>query len=249
MKTTTLVKWIPYVIIFLLGTGLFFVQKRSNNLQRELKTEIKLKNALIDSVSIYKNKEGELVAEKLSLQTSIKKLQELNDNLTDNQQDLVNRIKNLKKDKETIAAALIKSNIIIDSLMKTQIVVVNDSLNSVSFKDSTKFIKYDIVVGEVKRVSTLKTPTLTFKQFELPNDQFIEFSWKNNKKEGYPVTFSVTNTNPYFKTYNIDSYIIPEVDKPIIKPTWWQKNKVVIKQVGTVGLSVGIGAFLVYMLK
>jgi hypothetical protein len=66
-------------------------------------------------------------------------------------------------------------------------------------------------------------PTLTFQYLTLPNTQFIEFHWKNDKKVGYPVAFSVTNTNDYFRIINIDSYIIPEIKQSTLKPTFWSK--------------------------
>ena len=67
------------------------------------------------------------------------------------------------------------------------------------------------------------TPTLTFQSLTLPNTQFIEFHWKNDNKVGYPVAFSVTNTNDYFRIINIDSYIIPEIKQSTLKPTFWSK--------------------------
>ena len=66
-------------------------------------------------------------------------------------------------------------------------------------------------------------PTLTFEKFELNNTQFIEFHWKSEPKNGYPVSFSVSNSNKYFQTYDIESYTIPEIKKSELKPTFWQK--------------------------
>ena len=85
-------------------------------------------------------------------------------------------------------------------------------------------------------------PTLMFNKFLLPNEQFIDFHWNDNKKEGYPVSFSVTNTNQFFKTIDIDSYIIPNIDKEVLDPTGWQKfTKWTVKN-GKIIITVGVGA-------
>jgi len=137
--------------------------------------------------------------------------------------------------------------------MGTGIVVVDPDSNRVTFIDSTEFLIYDIEIGKVMRASPLADPTILFKSLSLPNKQFIEFHWENNKKEGYPIMFSVSNSSPYYKTYNINSYAIPELQKEVVNPNGWQKvgqwfkrnGKTVLYVAG--GAAVGAGATYVIM--
>ena len=73
------------------------------------------------------------------------------------------------------------------------------------------------------------------------NTQFIEFHWKNEKKIGYPIAFSVTNSNDLFKTTNIDSYVIPEIKKETVKPSFWNNLGTFFNTTGGKVLWFGIG--------
>ena len=215
---------IVVIILLLLGVagGWYIYQNNVKNLKSKLETEKKLETALLDSAKVYQNNKGEWVTEKLTLQDNIKNLNSLNAQLTTNQKDLLARIADVNKKNTTIAAALIQSDVIVDSLKNITKALIDTTNKNITFQDSTKNLKYKIKVSNV--VPTIKlNPSLTFQYLSLPNTQFIEFHWKNDKKVGYPVAFSVTNTNDYFKTINIDSYIIPEIQKPVLKPTFWQK--------------------------
>ena len=248
-------RWAIVVILILLlvGGGIFKIQ---NNRIKEWKdkhqTEVKLRNALIDSVDYYQNELGETVAEKLTLQTTVKNLEEINEDLTASQQELLRRVKQADDENKVIAAALIEAQATIDSLMGDGWVVVNPEDSTINFSDSTEFLLYDITIGNAFASSPLKDPTIMFNHWNMPNKQFIDFQWKDNKKEGYPVTFSVSNSNPYFKTQNINSYIIPEIQKEVLDPTGWQKvGKWFTKNgkiIGFVAGGVVIGATGTYIL-
>jgi hypothetical protein len=242
---------IVVIVLLVLGVagGWYLYQKKVNNLKTELDLATKLKNALLDTVTVYQNKQGEWVAEKLTLQETLANLNKINSQLTTEQKDLLARVAAANKQNTVIAAALIASNVTIDSLKNLTKPIV-DSLNkSITFIDSTKNLKYDIRIGNVVPVLKL-TPTLTFRNLTLPNLQYIEFFWKNDKKDNYPVAFSVTNSNEYFKTMNIDSYIIPQVNKSTLKPTFWQKVGDFFTKSGGkfawfgAGAGVGIAAYL-----
>jgi hypothetical protein len=118
----------------------------------------------------------------------------------------------------------------------------------VQFVKNDSTMKYDLIVHNVQPID-LELPKLEFKKFELPNTQFIEFHWKDERKEGYPISFSVTNSNPYYKVYNIDSYAIPELNKVELKPNFWQKLAKFSKSTGGkiafFGVGVVTGAVLV----
>jgi len=244
----TLIPYISTIVAVILFAVVFIMSKQNSKLSSDLQLETKLKNALLDTVKTYKNERNELVSEKLTLQFK------LNEKEFENY-DLVKRIKETEKKNATLekkvsvfAAALIRSEIIIDSLQQSN-VNVSEKDSSVTFTSKNpKELKYTLLV---KPVLTLKDrkPELTFVDFSLPNEQFIEFHWINNVKEGYPVSFSVTNTNRYFKTVDINSYVIPEIIKPEIKPTFWQKLNKISKSGGADLLYIGIGVIAALILK
>jgi hypothetical protein len=213
---------IVVLLLLIMGAIIYFQHKSILKLKDKYQTEVKLRNALLDTMKVYQNKEGEWVAEKLTLQETLANLNKINSQLSAEQKDLLARVKEANKKNTIIAAALIESNVIIDSLKNLTKPIIDTINKNITFRDSTKNLKYDIKIGNVMPVLKLN-PTLTFQSLMLPNTQFIEFHWKNDKKIGYPVAFSVTNTNDYFKTINIDSYIIPEIQKQTIKPTFWKK--------------------------
>lgn len=238
---------IPYVLLVLfIAAGAYYFNK-VNKLEVSLESETNLRLALVDSVSYYKNQRNELVAEKRTMQFK------LDDKEFENK-ELVKRIKETEKKNATlekrvtvIAAALIESQVKIDSLQKSK-VFVSEKDSSVTFKSTDPNLVYEL---KVKPVYTFpnQPPQLTFVDFKIPNKQFIEFHWRNNPKEGYPISFSVTNTNPYFKTVNIESYAIPEIYKPDIKPSFWKRVGNHLKSGGKDLIYVGVGAGLVLLLK
>lgn len=239
-------KLIPYLLILvLIGSTAYYVN-RSHNLKADLVGEINLTNALLDTVITYKNKNGQLVSEKRTLQTDFDNLEEINGFLTETQKELVRNIDELEKRYTIIAAALIKTRVEIDSI-RDGMVVVDTNENTITISDSLPNIQYIFVVKKVRALSVYEKPEFTIRKLNLPNTQFIEFHWRNNKKEGYPVSFSVSNSNKYFKTVDIDSYIIPEIKKSTIKPTFWQKvGKTGKKSIPYfIGGAIGAGAALI----
>ena len=178
------------IILLLLGVagGFYLYQNKVNNLKNDLDLANKLKNALLDSATVYQNKKGEWVTEKLTLQETLKNLGKINDQLTSSQKELLARINEADKKNTTIAAALIQTQIIIDSLMHhghTEVDTINKTL---SFTDSLRNAKKNIILtydfkinGAIPAIFDIK-PTLLIKSLGLPNTQFIEFHWKNDKK-------------------------------------------------------------------
>jgi len=248
-------RWAIALVILLLLVGGIFISIQRNNVKEwknKYQTEVKLKNALIDTVTFTKNQYGEVVAEKLTLQTTVKDLEKMNEDLTASQKELLARVKVADKENSIITAALIEAQVVIDSLLAAGFVVVNPEDSSIVFTDTTEFLVYDIQVGKVLPASPEIKPTLMFNYLMMPNTQFVEFHWKNEKKEGYPIEFSVSNSNKYFKTYDINSYAIPELQKKVINPTGWQKvGQWFVKNgkvVGFVAGGIAIGAGGTYML-
>ena len=241
---------IVVVLILILFAIVYFQNKKIANLKDKYQSEVKLKNALVDSTHYYVNKNNELVAERLTLQGTIKNITDFNNKLDAAQKELMDRVKGIEKTNYTIAAALIQTNVIIDSLRKGK-VSVDTRDSSITFSDSTKNIQYKIVVSNVKPSNMNVLPILNFNRFVLPNKQFIEFHW-GTKKLGYPISFSVSNSNEYFKTYDINSYAIPELKKEVVDPSAWGKFTSWIsgngKFIVTIGIAGAAGAGAMWFL-
>jgi len=241
------------LILMLVGGWVMNLQRNKiNEWKNKHQTEVKLNNALTDSVGYYVNELGEVVAEKLTLQTSVKNLEDKNEQLTASQKELLARVKVADKENKVIAAALIEAEALIDSLMGDGWVVINPEDSTIHFGDSTEFLLYDITIGNAFASTPKKDPTILFNHFSMPNKLFVDFQWKDNKKEGYPITLSVSNSSPYYKTLDINSYIIPEIIKEELSPTGWQKvGKWFTKNgkiIGFVAGGVAVGAAGTYIL-
>lgn len=226
-------------LLLLGGSAYHFWQIEKHNDQHLL--DKNLQTALTDTLKSYQNKEKEWVHEKLTLQTDIKDLKDEKIILTKNQQELIRRIEQISKDNTVISAALIEMGLKLDGLINNKPVVENDS--TIQFSTNTDSIKYEIAINNVKPSGT-KLPSLEFRKFEMPNTQFIEFHWKDNKKEGYPVSFSVTNSNPYYKVYDINSYAIKELTRENVKPTFWMKLGNLSKSTGGKIVIFGAGVLV-----
>ena len=249
VKTYTVVNWkqiLPYVIIVILGVIIYFYSNRASNLNDKLSSEVKLRTALLDTVDTYRNSRNELVSEKLTLQASIRELQKMNGQLSDNQKELLQRVKELGRKSDLIAAALFETNVTLDSIRNGK-VVVDTTNKTVTISDTLPDVRYMFIVRNVKPAKLGVDPSLTIKDLTFPNKQFIEFHW-DKKRENYPVSFSVSNSNKYFKTTNVDSYIIPEIQKPLVKPTFWQKLGTGFKKSGKYAIAAGIGALTVFLI-
>lgn len=227
------------LLLLILGAGYHF-NKLSEKNAKILEKE-NLSKALTDSVHHYKNKEGEWVSEKLTLQSSLKDLNDKNLILTSNQKELIKAVQDINKHNQVIDAAMIDMGVKLDGLKSSEQVIETDSTEKFVSNPKDTTLNYEIIVNNVKRFNPSILPTLDFKKFQLPNKQTVEFHWKNDKKEGYPVTFTVTNSNPYYKVYNIDSYAIPELTRPNVKPTFWEKLGKLSKSTGGKIVFVGIG--------
>jgi hypothetical protein len=238
---------IVLLLLLIFGAGYHFDQINKKN-QKILEKE-NLGKALTDSVHRYKNKEGDWVNEQLTLQTDLKDLKDKNLNLTTNQQNLVKAVDAINKHNQVISAAMIQMGVKLDGLTSSEPVVETDSTERFTSNPKDTTLTYEIIVNNVKRYNPNILPTLDFRKFDLPNTQTVEFHWKDDKKEGYPISFTVTNTNPYYKVYNIDSYAIPELTKANVKPNFWQKLGKFSKSTGGkiifFGAGVIVGAALV----
>jgi len=134
------------------------------------------------------------------------------------------KVKEVNEKNAIITAALIQANFKVDSLLHAGTVIVDTTNKTVEFIETNNpDIKYDFKAFGVLPYPINSKPTLIINSLFLPNEQFVEFHWKNEKKNGYPIAFSVTNSNKYVKVSNINSYAIPELQKEIVNPNGWQK--------------------------
>lgn len=253
MKTTLNInlKTIIIVVVILLvifGGGFGWLGKRLDLANDQLSQQIHLTEALQADIAYTKNKLDEEVATKKSLQTDIRTLNDQNLNLTKNQEELLWRVKSVQKDNDLISAALVETQATLDSIrFENTKVTVSKIDTSITFAENNDSISFDITIGKAQPASPLVMPTLTFNSLMIPNKQFIEFHWDDNKEyKQKPISFSISNSNPLMTTINVDSYIIPEVNKNALKPTGWQKvggffkNRKVELIVGSIGMAIGI---------
>jgi len=243
-------RWLIALVILII-LGQYGIIRLKNNkiadLSGKYETEVKLKNALLDSVTYYQNAHKEWVAEKLTIQESVKNLEKMYGQLNDMQRELIARVKEVNKKNDVITASLVKTEIKIDSLLhrtdKGGTTTIDTTKKSVTFTDTTAVdFKYDIKIGNIIPAYPKIEPYLLFKSIEIPNEQFAEFHWKNDKKKGYPISFSISNSNKYIKVLNVESYAIPPLDKVKLNPNGWQKIGNFLIKNGRTLMYVGIGA-------
>ncbi len=222
---------ISYVIIFFLlliiGGGItnYFVSRKIHSLENKLTEQNNINAALNDTLHIYINKYNEITTEKTTIQANLETIKKRNNELTKNQKELITRIHKLTNEKNIIAAALVESQIKIDSLFSHTKPIIDTLGNKITFIKSDTNIYYNITTFNVKPIIKL-TSYLSINSLIIPNKQFIDFHWKDNKHyKQYPISFSITNSNPYVQTLNADSYIIPEINKRLLKPKGWDNIK------------------------
>jgi acetamidase/formamidase len=230
---------IVLLILLLLTGGALYIKGIKNDMLKEKVSERdKFLAVLNDSLTVVKNKNGELEYSKKSLQNDIKFLEKNYQSLSDNQKLLLNEVKN---NKQIIAAMRAEMVVLIQDIKNGNATIINDT--TISFSDSTKNLIYTI---EVSGVKPSNKPELTIKEIELPNTTTVKFEWE--KEKDYPVKGTIVNSNPYIKTNEMDSFIIPEVKKEDIKPTFWQKTKKSAKNVVKTGkwviIGVGVGLLI-----
>jgi len=247
INVTTLII-IGVVIFFTLFGGMNYHFRTVNKYNKQIEQEVKLRNALTDTMKTYRNKADELVVEKLTLQADLSKLKEINESLTQSQRNLLRRIDELDKNKKVITAALIEAHIIIDSLLHAGSITIDPENATITFVDEQEHIQYDIQVTNVVQADTLTKTNLFIRRLTIPNEMFIEFHWQLDRRANYPVAFSVTNTSPFYKIHNIESYAIPELQKEDLDPNTWNKITQWFERNGGVAIKVGVAGVAGYFI-
>ena len=112
----------------------------------------------------------------------------------------MDKVREADKEKDVISAALIRAEFVIDSLMNDSVVIDTTNKTAEFIEVENPNIQYSFKAFGVLPYPPDTKPTLLIQSLRLPNEQFITFQWENERKLGYPVTFSVTNTNEYMKS-------------------------------------------------
>src|SRR5690606_30826652 len=99
------------VIILILCAIIYYQRNRIDSLKEDKENTSQVLDALQDTMKIYQNKEKEWVAEKLTIQTSMKELEKINGLLNETQKEMFERIKKIEDGNKVIAAAVIKTNV------------------------------------------------------------------------------------------------------------------------------------------
>lgn len=252
MKTTLNIdlKTIIIIVVVLLigfGGGFTWLGKKLNSANTALNEQISLNTALQDSVRFTTNKWHEEEASKLALQANLDVVWDRVSTMTENQKELLRRIKGMEKENTIISAALVRTEAKLDSVrFKNVDVGVNKKDSLITFKEINDSITFDIEIGKAFRADPIFDPTITFNSLRIPNEQFIKFYWAEDaKRNDSPAKFSISNSNPLLTTYDVDSYIIPEINKDALQPTGWKKagnwlgerkNEVIVG-----GVCIGLG--------
>lgn len=242
------------ILLILLGLGVSYHFNQTSKKDKKFEMELKLREALQDSVRTHKNKEGNWVSEKRTLQGDVNDLLKDNVKLNGDQRALLNTIRKINKDhtsdKEVWAAASIRYNKLIDSLntyvASASNIDTTNSIISFSQLDPVADFQYNIDITSVRPYPTNKLPEIRFNGLDFPNKQTITFNFDKTKRKDFPVSFSVENTNKYFRVQNIESYVIPNIDKDIVDPSGWQKVgrwfKINGKYILVAGAGFGVGS-------
>lgn len=203
------------IVILLLIIGFGYFQLKSSH-KEELSAKENYNNALVAQMKTYRDKNGILYNEKLTLQTSLKQLEQDRDNgkLNADKKELLARIEASGRKKDIIAAALVKAEVKTKKIVIDKPSVVRDS--SISFSYNSDTINVDLTVKNVVGIKGRK-PALFLDSISLKNTVYVQYDW-GKRTEGYPVSFTISNSNPLFKTSNVESYIIPEVVKDKVRP-------------------------------
>lgn len=232
---------IALVLAVLVIGGLLFKSCEDNKALRSVKTEeSNLRKALTDTLTHFQTKEGDWGVEKKTLQADLSTLKDNNLNLNANQKALIKEVERQNKNATTIAAALIELTAKVEGLTNDNAIVTDSTVN---FPYDSEELKYSLTVYNIKPLD-FKKPRLVINTLEFPNTQTVNFNWKDDKKQGYPVSFSVINTNKYFKVSDIQSYVIPEIKKEELKPTFWNKMGKFGKSTGGKVVIFGAGVII-----
>lgn len=224
------------VLVFLL---LFLHQCNSNsNLKRELKQTQMVANrefnnykASQDTIRIERNKNGQLVAQKLVYEFDINSLTEKNKNIIADYQKALNLTKDIKNINSLLRTEIRIKDSIINA--KGSVVNVTDSTSTIKFNDIKNWDKYNWrrFNGSVDVLRNTKTNTLSVTSSRFEFEQGIELKAAILNENGVN-SLKITTPYPGIEFTNIENI-------NLVNDKLNQKNE---KKAGwSVGVGVGYG--------
>lgn len=250
-KLITKERLVIIILILILFIGVGYHLNSVNELKKQYELEVKLNEALADSMKSYKNARGEWEYNKRTLQAKINDLSSQNDKLNADQKELVSLLNSEKRKNNIITAALVRAEVRIDSLNNlaataSEIDTITNSINFKNLGDTASHFQYSLTTFNVRPSDPLVKPTLKFNSLVFPNKQYITFQFDENERKDYPISFSISNSNPYYNVLNIESYAIPGLQRENVNElNGWQKTWNFIKingkyiLIGTAGFGLG----------
>jgi len=187
-----------WLYILLAGIIIFLVIKVQVYTRKvnKLQAQNNISLTLLDTVKVYKNKLNTLTYETQSFNVKYNTLEKEYDRLDKGAKKLVDKINILEKEKNLISAANIQLEAKIDSLINNW-PIIDEVNHTLTFYDSTTYLQYKFLIN-------LQPPSLNIKNLTLPNELYISYKKKNDA-----ISIGVTNSSPYYKVNDINSYIIP----------------------------------------
>ncbi len=217
--TPTHLSLLAAILLLLVGFGAERCQRQ--NLQTQWEENARLQGALQDSVRVTRLANGQLRHEKKTLQGTLSQVKAHNSQLNQQQKELLAQVAILSKKPKAQGGLIAAGSIAYETGIKKPLPSVpataTDTANVVDFTYQSDTLRYQARLRGV-RIDSTSRPRLQLTDLQLPNVATVAFQW-GTKKEGYPVSFSVQNSNPLYRVSNVESYAIPELRPEIRRRT------------------------------
>lgn len=226
------------ILLFLLTIVSIWFLNNYNRIKtdEDLKNEKEFVQALHDSISTYKNENGQLVYEKTALKADFRLMKKYNDSLSLTTKRLFSEF---KKDKNVISAMNVQLEYLRSELINTKGKV--DTTNStISFKDSSETLYYSIKVKNVQPTSIINKPTLVIDTIKT----FSSVDIVTKKDSSGAIKTIITPQDSTTKVKDTDTV----ADKDLGKPKDDKKKFTLGQMFKTGGIGVAVGVVLVLLL-
>ena len=208
-------KLILFLILIILLLFSMYGCEHNNNIDNKnlvLKQE-EFNKVLGDSIKLLHNVNGTITSQKTVLSANLDLLKQNNNLLSTNYKDLATRF---KKDKNIISVLNLKLMTLKDSIKNSKPIEITDT--SITFKDSTNGLDYEITVLNVK---PLKGAELNIKKIKVYNDVAIDYKFDKDGK----ILLDVTPKDGSTKVLSQDAIITDKINKEEVSPSFKDKLK------------------------
>jgi uncharacterized membrane-anchored protein len=241
-------KLILFLILIILLLFSMYGCERNNNIDNKnlvLKQQ-QFNKVLGDSIKLLHNANGTITSQKTVLSANLDLLEQNNNLLSSNYKDLATRF---KKDKNIISVLNLKLITLKDSIKNNKPIEITDT--SITFKDSTNGLDYEITVLNVK---PLKGAELDIKKIKVYNDIAVDYKFD---KDGQ-ILLDVTPKDTSTKVVTLDAIINDKITKEEVSPSFKDKLKKKLNNIFSptkitstltkVGIGIVIGIAIVTLL-